>query len=98
MESQIKNRYIKLYKAPGKHDKAVKVVSMLMAEPFAFSQRFREYNRRKEIKKYKLENSKFISILEKLESKRAEIVNTTPFNNFDDNLALKLIDQRLTEL
>ena len=33
-----------------------------------------------------------------LESKKAEIVDRTPFDNFEDNIALKVIDQRLIEL
>ena len=66
--------------------------------PKAFSERFGEDPRREEIFKYKLENAKVTSILEELAAKRAEIVDETPFDNFDDNLALKLIDKRLTEL
>lgn len=33
-----------------------------------------------------------------MQLKKAEIVDKTPFDSFDDNLALKLIDQRLMEL
>ena len=33
-----------------------------------------------------------------LESKKAEIVNRTPFDTFENSIALKVIDQRLTEL
>ena len=33
-----------------------------------------------------------------LEYKKAEIVNKTPFDDFESSLALKVIDQRLTEL
>ena len=33
-----------------------------------------------------------------LECKKAEIVNKTPFDDFESSLALKVIDQRLTEL
>jgi transposase InsO family protein len=90
-----------LLKAAEKHDKSVTIASMFMVDakyPKAFSERFGEDSRRKEIYKYKLENSKVTSVLEELAAKRAEIVDETPFDNFDDNLALKLIDQRLTEL
>jgi len=88
-------------KAAEKHDTSVTVASMLMVEPKypkAFSERFGEDPRREEIFKYKLENAKVTSVLEELAAKRAEIVDETPFDNFDDNLALKLIDKRLTEL
>ena len=90
-----------LLKSAEKHDKSVTIASMLMAEPKypkAFSERFGKDPRRNEISKYKLENAKVTSILEELAAKRAEIVDETPFDNFDDNLALKLIDKRLTEL
>lgn len=90
-----------LLKPAEKHDKSVSIASMLMVNakyPKAFSEQFGEDPRRKEIKKYKLENSKVVSILEELAAKRVEIVDKTPFDNFDDNLALKLIDQRLIEL
>lgn len=90
-----------LLKAAEKHDKSVTVASILMVDakyPKAFSERFGEDSRRKEINRYKVENSKVTSILEELAAKRAEIVDETPFDDFDDNLALKLVDQRLTEL
>ena len=90
-----------LFKAAEQHDKSVTIASMLMVNPKypkAFSERFGEDARRKEMSKYKLENSRVTSILEELATKKAEIVDKTPFDNFDNNLALKLIDKRLTEL
>ena len=88
-------------KSPDRHDKDVRTASMLMAEPIypkAFSEHFGDDKRRIEIDKYKSENFKVNSILEQLAAKKAEIVERTPFDNFDDNLALKLIDQGLMEL
>ena len=46
----------------------------------------------------KSENCKVVSLLEDIASKKAEIVDMTPFDNFDDNITLKLINQNLTEL
>ena len=43
-------------------------------------------------------SKKVVSLLEDIASKKAEIVDITPFDNFDDNITLKLIDQNLTEL
>jgi len=46
----------------------------------------------------KSENYKVVSLLEDIASKKAEIVDMTPFDNFDNNITLKLINQNLTEL
>ena len=46
----------------------------------------------------KYKNFKVVSLLEDIASKKAEIVDMTPFDNFDYNISLKLIDQNLTEL
>ena len=44
-------------------------------------------------------NSKAVCLaVSLLECKKAEIVNKTPFDDFESSLALKVIDQRLTEL
>lgn len=78
-----------LFKAPDRHDKSVTVASMLMVDPKytkAFSERFGNDPRRLDIHKYKLENLKVTSILEELATKRAELVDKTPFDTFEDNL------------
>lgn len=46
----------------------------------------------------KFEIFKVVNLLEDIRSKKAEIVDKTPFDNFEDNITLKLIDQNLTEL
>lgn len=90
------------YKSPERHDIDVTAASLLMHEPLhsrAFSERYGEDNRRNEISKFKSENLKVVSLLEEIASKRAEIVDRTPFDNFEgNNIALELVDQRLTEL
>jgi len=88
-------------KGPEKYDEDVRIASILMAEPQyskAFSERFGDNKRRKEIDNYKYENFKVNSILKQLAAKRADIVDKIPFDSFDDNLALKLIDQYLMYL
>jgi integrase/transposase InsO family protein len=84
-----------------RHDTNVSAASMLMVDPIhtkAFSPLFGDDIRRGEVEKFKAQNSEVISILEELASKKAEIVDRTPFDDFEDNLALQLIDQRLSEL
>ena len=39
-----------------------------------------------------------ISLLEDIESKKVEIVTMTPFDLYEDNLALRIIDQRLESI
>ena len=63
-----------------------------------FSPRFGDDIRRGEVEKFKVQNSEVISILQELAAKKAEIVDRTPFDDFEDNLALQLIDNRLSEL
>lgn len=46
----------------------------------------------------KINKSKVVSLLEDIESKKVEIVNMTPFDLYEDNLALKIIDQRLESI
>ena len=52
-------------------------------------------------KKYKIEKiskSKVVSLLENIESKKVQIVNMTPFDLYEDNLALKILDQKLESI
>jgi len=46
----------------------------------------------------KSKNFKVVNLFEDIVSKKAEIVDMTPFDNFADNITLKLIDKNLTEL
>ena len=88
-------------KGPERHDTDVRIAAMLMTEPLypkAFSERFGDDPRIPEINNFKTENTKVIGLLEEIANKRAEIVDQTPFDNLDDNIALKLIDKRLMEL
>src|SRR5210317_1252371 len=48
-------------------------------------------------KKLDYKSDRYLS-LSVLESKKAEIVNKTPFDDFETSVALKAIDQRITEL
>jgi integrase/transposase InsO family protein len=87
--------------SPEKHDKQSSTAAMLMAEPVypkAFSKHFGDDFRFNEISKFKIENSEVITILNEIAAKKAELVNKTPFDDFDNNLVLKIIDQRLGEI
>lgn len=66
--------------------------------PKAFSKRYGQDPRRKEILSYKSEAYEVVSVLEEYAAKKAKLVNNTPFDNFENNLALELIDKHLTEL
>ena len=75
--------------------------SMLMVDPIhskAYSKRFGDEIRHKDVTDFRKENLGVISMLEELAAKQAEVVQKPPFDDFENNLALKLIDQRLTEL
>jgi putative transposase len=86
-----------LLKAPEQHDMDVSTASMSVHSK-GFSERFGKDIRNQEIEKFKDQNLEVIGILQELAARKSEIVDTTPFDDYESNLALKLIDQRLTEL
>jgi len=105
------NTYVKkLNKKPNKkslpkssenYDRDVSTASIFMQDPLypkAFSESFGTDKRRVEIEKYKYENFKVISLLEEFATKKAEIVDETPFDSFENNLALEIIEKQLNEL
>lgn len=63
-----------------------------------FSEHFGKDPRIDEIKHYTLQNNEVISILEELSAKQTEVVDKTPLDHYEDNIALKMIDQRILEL
>jgi integrase len=88
-------------KSPEKHDKQSSTAAMLMVEPEyskAFSERYGDDFRRKNIDQFKLQSNEVISILDEIAAKKAEIVEKTPFDFYEDNLALKVIDDRLQSI
>ena len=88
-------------KAPERHDLESSVASQLMIEPKysnAFSEFYGPDFRRDHIDQFKSQNNSIISILDEIAAKRAEIVDKTPFDTYDDNLALKVIDDRLKSI
>ena len=90
-----------LLKSPERYDNDILTASLLMQEPKypkAFSKRYGPDSRRDEIIEYKSQAYKVVSILEEYAAKKAEIVNNTPFDDFDTNLVLELTDKRLMEL
>lgn len=46
----------------------------------------------------KTKNAEVVSILTEIASKKAELVDKTPFDDFENSLALKVIDKRLNEM
>jgi len=73
----------------------------LMVEP-TYSKAFSEYIgqdfRRAHVEEFKSQNNDVVSILDEIAAKRAEVVNKTPFDLYEDNLALKVIDERLKDM
>ena len=88
-------------KSPEQKDLDASTASMLMVEPKyskAFSEHFGSDFRREYIDQFKLENIGVTSILDEIAHKRSEIVDKTPFDTYDDNLALQVIDDRLNAI
>lgn len=51
-----------------------------------------------DVEKFKSENSKVIGILKDIAARKAELVDKTPFDNFENEIALQVIDSRLNEI
>lgn len=74
---------------------------MLMAPPKytqAKSKRITTDFRVDEVEKFKAENPKVIRVLAELAAKKAELVDKTPFDSFEDNIILQIIDTKITEI
>jgi hypothetical protein len=74
---------------------------MLMIEPTyskAFSEFYGEDFRREPVNEFKIQNNNIVSIPDEINAKRYELVNKTPFDFYEDNLALKVIDERLKKV
>ena len=90
-----------LLKSPDRHDNDVLTASLFMREPKhpkAFSKRYGHDYRREEILTFKSQAYEVVSVLEEYAAKKAELVDNTPFDDFENNIALELIDKRLMEL
>ena len=89
-----------LFKTPKQHDRDVTAASLLMSVPKypkACSKHIGDDFRVEHVENFKNENKKVIGRLNELAAKRAEVVNSTPFD-FEDNLALELIGKHISEL
>ena len=88
-------------KSPERYDLETSVASHLMIEPLyskSFSEHYGEDFRRDRIDQYKHQSNNVISILDEIATKRVEIVDKTPFDLYEENLALKVIDDRLQDI
>ena len=87
--------------SPERHDTDAQVASMLMTEPNyskAFSEVYGTDFRREHIDQYKSESLGVTSILDEIAIKRAELVDKTPFDDYESNLAIQVIDDRLKSI
>ena len=88
-------------KSPNKYDTDASTAAMLMVEPAyskAFSDFYGEDFRREPVDEFKTQSNNIVSILDEIAAKRSEVVDKTPFDFYDDNLALKVIDERLKDI
>ena len=104
------NRYVKfLNEKPNKKtlgippklkDQEVDIAYNFMADPLypkAYSKHFGGDYRRQSIKAYKQQASEVMVIINDYATKRAEVVDKTPFD-FENNLAYRQLDKQLKEL
>lgn len=88
-------------RSPEQHDNESSTAAMLMIEPQyskSFSTHYGDDFRRNNIEQFKLQSNEVISILDEIAAKKAEIVEKTPFDFYEDNLALQVIDERLQSI
>ena len=88
-------------RAPHSYDSGASVAAKLMIEPQhskAFSERFGQDFRLEYINKFKKQSDEVVNILDDIAAKRSEVVEKTPFDTFEDNLAMKIIDEKLQSL
>jgi integrase/recombinase XerD len=85
-------------KGPNEVDKRITVATMLMREPNHSKATLNDDIRLIEIENYKDESLTVASILDEIAARKAELVDKTPFDLYEDNLALKIIDDRLQEI
>ena len=88
-------------KSPNKYDTDASTAAMLMVEPTyskAFSEFYGEDFRREPVDEFKIQSNSVVSILDEIAAKRSEVVDKTPFDFYEDNLALKVIDERLKSI
>ncbi len=50
------------------------------------------------VDEFKIQSNSVVSILDEIAAKRSEVVDKTPFDFYEDNLALKVIDERLKSI
>lgn len=87
--------------SPERYDKGSPMASMLMLEPLhskAQSEHISEDPRLSYVKKYKSDKQKVMGFLQKLGVQKAELVDKTPFDSFENQLAYGIIDKKLAEI
>ena len=95
------NKKSSLLIGPERYDKSSTMASMLMLEPIypkAQSEHISEDPRLPDVKKYKSEKQKVMGFLAELAAQKAELVDKTPFDSFENQLAYGIIDKKLAEI
>lgn len=86
---------------PQKVDKSTSGAALLIHKPNFFkaqSQHVAEDPRLHDVENYKAENKKVVTVLKEIAAKKAELVEQTPFDNYEDKLILEVIDNKLEEI
>ena len=107
-DNSVAERYMRTFKehifnrsliGPEYYDKGSTAASMLMLEPLyskAQSEHISEDPRLPHVKKYKSDKQKVMGFLQELAAQKAELVDKTPFDSFENQLAYKIIDSYRT--
>lgn len=87
--------------SPQKQDMGVTTAATLMTSPKYYQAKSKHIAndfRADEVEKFKAENNKVIGLLAELAARKSELVDKTPFDNFENDIALQVIDNRLNEI
>lgn len=91
------------YRTPHIYDSGFSAAAKLMIEPHhqyskAFSEHFGSDFRRDYLNKFKEQNDEVVTALDEIAAKRSEVVENPLFDLFEDNLPMKLIDEKFQSI
>ena len=86
---------------PERYDKGSTMASMLMLKPLyskAQSEHISDDPRLPYVKKYKSDKQRVMGFLQDLAAQKAKLVDKTPFDSFENQLAYEIIEKKLAEI